>query len=223
MTTYIQKTLTVLAMMSISIFSSSTMAYMQPALKDTDPAYVIQTTLDKIATFSSNSDRANPVELRVFIEKQIIPHFDFNNMAHWITGPYAHNMTEKDKTDFKRSLRETFLSSLAKHLGSYDAENTRFRIFPARFRGPDEAFVSTTVYRTDTPPVRLDFRMRRDGEGPNAAWKIIDVKANGSSAVLYYRRHFMSQLRQYRNPYPAPANLARPAPFPYRQGTVNYH
>jgi ABC-type transporter MlaC component len=35
--------------------------------------------------------------------------------------------------------------------------------------------------------------MKRDGNN----WKIIDVKANGSSAVLYYRRHFMSQLRQY--------------------------
>ena len=35
--------------------------------------------------------------------------------------------------------------------------------------------------------------MRRSGDD----WKIIDVKANGSSAVLYYRRHFMSQLRGY--------------------------
>lgn len=158
-----------------------------------DPAFVIKTTLQKVTVFSSNSDKINPVKLRGFIENKIIPHFDFDNMAHWITGRYASNMTEADKTDFKRSLRETFLSSLAKHLGSFDAENTRFRFYPARYRGPAEAFVSTTVYRPDMMTVRLDFRMRKNGND----WKIIDVKANGSSAVLYYRRHFISQLRGY--------------------------
>jgi phospholipid transport system substrate-binding protein len=159
----------------------------------TDPAYVIKTTLDKITTFSSNSDKIDPVSLRKFIETEIIPHFDFNNMSHWITGPYAKNMSDKEKASFQRNLRETFLSSLSRHLGSFDAENTRVRFFPARYRGPDEAFVSTNVYRPDAPTVRLDFRMRKEGN----SWKIIDVKADGSSAVVYYRRHFMAELRTY--------------------------
>lgn len=183
---------------SLSLASSLSYAYAQEPVKSTDPAYVIHTTLAKITTFSSNSDKVNATNLRGFIENEIIPHFDFNNMSHWITGRYAKNMTEQDKSDFQRGLRETFLSSLAKHLGSFDAKNTRIRFYPARYRGAAEAFVSTTIYRPDTPTVRLDFRMKRNGND----WKIIDVKANGSSAVLYYRRHFISQLRSYqrRNP-----------------------
>lgn len=163
----------------------------------TDPAYVIHTTLKKITNFSSHSDKVNPVKLRGFIENEIIPHFDFDSMSHWITGRYARNMSDQDKSDFQRNLRETFLSSLSKHLGSFDAENTRVRFYPARYRGPAEAFVSTSVYRPDSLPVRLDFRMKLDDD----KWKIIDVKANGSSAVLYYRRHFISQLRNYQRPY----------------------
>ena len=187
-----------LTFFSLLFLSSTASAYVPPKVKTNDPAYIIHTTLGKIIAFSSNSDKVNPVQLRGFIENQIIPHFDFDNMAHWITGRYASNMSEQDKTDFQRSLRETFLSSLAKHLGSFDAENTRVRFFPARYRGPAEAFVSTSIYRPDTATVRLDFRMKRDGND----WKIIDVKANGSSAVLYYRRHFMSQLRQYQRQGP---------------------
>ncbi len=187
-----------LIFISLSVVTSVSSADTTPTVKPTDPAYIIHTTLEKITTFSSNSNKVSPIQLRAFIENQIIPHFDFNNMSHWITGRYASNMTDKDRTDFQRSLRETFLSSLAKHLGSFDAKNTRIRFFPARYRGPAEAFVSTTIYRPDTPTIRLDFRMKRDGNN----WKIIDIKANGSSAVLYYRRHFMSQLRQYqRNNY----------------------
>ncbi len=163
-----------------------------------NPAYIIHTTLDKITNFSSSSKNVSPVKLRGFIENEIIPHFDFDNMSHWITGRYARNMTDSDKADFQRSLRETFLTSLAKHLGSFDAKNTRIRYYPARFRSSTEAFVSTSIYRPDALPVRLDFRMKRN----NNDWKIIDIKANGSSAVLYYRRHFMSQLRQYQRRAP---------------------
>lgn len=193
--------LTFFMLLAVSTWSSANPApARKPALTPTDPAYVIQTALNKITAFSSKSDKVNPVKLRGFIEKQIIPHFDFDNMSHWITGRYARNMTDEDKADFQRNLRETFLSSLSKHLGSFDADNTRIRFYPARYRGPGEAFVSTSIYRPDTLPVRLDFRMRREGDG----WKIIDVKANGSSAVLYYRRHFMSQLRQYQRQYRRP-------------------
>jgi phospholipid transport system substrate-binding protein len=165
-----------------------------------DPGYVIKVALDKITTFSSNSDKVTPVKLRGFIENEVIPHFDFDNMSHWITGRYARNMTDGDKADFQRNLREAFLSSLAKHLGSFDAENTRVQFTPARYRGRSEAFVSTNVYRPDSLTVHLDFRMRNDGNN----WRIIDIKANGSSAVLYYRRHFMSQLRQYQRQYQRP-------------------
>ena len=182
-----------IAFIFLLLVSTWSFAYIPPTVKSSDPAYIIHTALAKITTFSSNSDKVRPVKLRGFIENEIIPHFDFNNMSHWITGRYARNMADKDKTDFQRNLRETFLSSLAKHLGSFDAKNTRLRFYPARFRGPAESFVSTSVYRPDTPTVRLDFRMKRNGND----WKIIDVKANGSSAVLYYRRHFMSQLRSY--------------------------
>ena len=190
---FIKQAKYLLTFTSLLLVSSLSFASTSTAITPTDPAYVIHTALDKITTFSSNSDKVNPVKLRGFIEHEIIPHFDFDNMSHWITGRYASNMSDNDKADFQRNLRETFLSSLSKHLGSFDAKNTRVKFFPARYRGPEESFVSTSIYRPDTPSVRLDFRMRRDADN----WKIIDVKANGSSAVLYYRRHFISQLRQY--------------------------
>lgn len=174
------------------------------ATRSNTPDSVIKTTLQKITTFSNNAKNVDINEiknsnhikqLRQFIEQQIIPNFDFDNMSHWITGRYGNNMSEQDKADFKRSLRETFLSSLAKHLGDFDAKNTRIKLHRPRYRGKEEAFVSTTIYRPDRVTIRLDFRMHRIDKN----WKIIDIKANGISAVLYYRRHFISQLRQYQD------------------------
>jgi len=169
----------------------------EPFSYPTDPVQVIKDTLEKITTFTTRAENVSPSDLRRFIETEIIPHFDFNNMTHWIIGPYARYMKKKKKVAFQKQLRETFLSSLARHLGSFDAENTQIRFIPAQYRGPMEAFVRTIIYRRGTSPMRLNFRMRRAGD----SWKIIDVRANGASAVLYYRQHFMSQLHRYRDNY----------------------
>ncbi len=163
-------------------------------LVEKDPTQTIKETLEKLTAFITHAGSVNPVELRAFIENEIIPQFDFDNMSHWITGPYAPYMSTEEKIDFQKQLRETFLSSLAKHLGSFDAENTRIRFSPAQYRGQSEAFVRTIVSRPQQRPMRLNFRMRKAGN----EWKIIDIRANGASAVIYYRSHFMSQLRQHR-------------------------
>ena len=132
--------------------------------------------------------------LRAFLEKNIFPHFDFDAMSEWITGPYARYMSTEDKMKFQTKLRETFLKSLVKHMGGFDPDNTTLRYDRTRFRGRgDEAIVRVNVIRKQQPPTRLDFGMQRE----DGKWRIVDVKANGTSAVLYYRRHFIAELRGY--------------------------
>ena len=158
-----------------------------------DPAQSIHDALGKINTFSKSTKTTNPVLLRSFIENEIIPHFSFDDMAQWIAGPFSRQMSRQEKLDFEQQLKEAFLGSLARHLGSFDPDSNQVQILGARSSGRNEAIVPVQVYRNKEIPARLEFRMRHDG----SKWKIIDVKANGTSAVLYYRKHFTSQLRGY--------------------------
>ena len=169
--------------------------YAPPYQAPQNPVHTIQQALDKLKTFSANRDTINPILLRSFIENEIIPHFAFNQMTHWIAGPYARQMRLADMIELETRVKNTFLASLAKHLGSYNADSTRVLFRPVRMNRPYEATVTALVYRPNTQPARLDFRMRAH----NASWKIIDVKANGTSAVLYYRKHFADHLRNFRN------------------------
>ena len=158
-----------------------------------DPSYTIMEAVTKIKNFSGKSANVPPAMIRGFLEKEIIPMFDFDTMARWITGPYVQYMTTADQNEFYSNLKDTFLSSLGSHLGSFDSDNSKIRYYPARYKRNGEATVSVQVARPGKFPARLDFRMKNTGYN----WKIIDVKANGTSAVLHYRNHFMSQLRQY--------------------------
>ena len=167
--------------------------YPQQQSNQNDPVNDIKTALDKLEAFTNKSGTANPMMLRDFIEGEIIPHFSFDAMSEWITGPYARRMTTEEKIDFQDRLKEAFLNSLSKHLGSFDSIKNRVRFYPTKYRGRNEAIVGTRVQRSSGYPVRLDFRMRLMGE----QWKIVDIRANGTSAVLYYRKLFRDDLRQY--------------------------
>ena len=73
----------------------------QQQTNQNDPIKYIQTALDKLEEFSSNTNTASPILLRTFIENEIIPHFSFDEMSRWITGPFAQRMTKEEKADFQ--------------------------------------------------------------------------------------------------------------------------
>ena len=159
-----------------------------------DPVKELKQAVEDLEKFIKGKDAAHPGMLRAFLEKKIFPHFDFDAMSEWITGPYARYMSTEDKIKFQAKLQETFLTALVKHMGGFDPQNTSIRYDKTRFRKRgDEAIVKVNIVRPDQPTARLEFGMRRTGE----RWQIVDVKANGTSAVLYYRRHFMAELREY--------------------------
>jgi phospholipid transport system substrate-binding protein len=159
-----------------------------------DPAKELKETVLDLEKFIKGKDAAHPGMLRAFLEKEIFPHFDFDAMSEWITGPYARYMSTEDKIKFQAKLQETFLGSLVRHLGGFDPANTKLDYANTIFRKRgEEAIVRVNVIKSGQRPDRLEFGMRQnDGD-----WKIVDVKANGTSAVLYYRRHFIAELRDY--------------------------
>jgi phospholipid transport system substrate-binding protein len=159
-----------------------------------DPVSELKQAISNLEKFIKGKDAAHPGMLRAYLENKIFPHFDFDAMSEWITGPYARYMSTEDKIKFQARLQETFLTALVTHMGGFDPANTSLRYDRTRFRNNgEEAVVRINVIRKDQPAARLEFDMERHQD----TWKIVDVKANGTSAVLYYRRHFIAELREY--------------------------
>ncbi len=167
----------------------------QPAV---NPVQTIQNALQKLQAFGAGDKQSNPAQLRGFIENEIIPHFAFDQMTYWIAGPFARQMSAQNMQELEAQVKKTFLNSLSTHLGSYDAATTRVNFRPVNYRSQDEAVVSALIYSPNQPPAKLDFRMKARSNNQGSSWKIIDISANGISAALYYRQHFISTLRQYR-------------------------
>lgn len=187
----------------ISLFMLSSLALAQtydwppqPKAPLTDPNKDIQQILDKLRKFSSSHNSKNVKQISNFINREIVPAFAFDDMATWITGPIARQMNDADKASFLNRFKTTFIQTLNQHLGSFNPATTQIRFMPSRQMPNNNALVSLRVYRDNQLPIQLDFRMHHD----QGKWKIYDVMANGFSAVMYYRQHFMGWLQRYRYP-----------------------
>jgi len=167
--------------------------HVQPPAEHGDPAQSLQTTLDSILAFNSEHRDEDIQAVQHFVEHEIMPHFAFQTMAHWIAGPFARDMTLRNESDFVCQLKTDFSAMLVQHLGSIDPASTRIEINRTRFTRSDEAIVAVQASLHQRRQLSLSFRM----QWLDNQWRVVDIRTNGTSLVLYYRARYIDQLRAY--------------------------
>jgi phospholipid transport system substrate-binding protein len=93
-----------------------------------------------------------------------------------------------------QDIKEDFLTTLTQRLAGYGEQQVRF--LPTRGASAEMQTVSVAIQNPGTYPSKIDFRFYRTDEG----WKVFDVAANGSSALVYYRQMFNRAWRQSPRP-----------------------
>ncbi len=162
-----------------------------PDYQSTSPAKILEDGLNRMRTFLEQGGADDPAELYPFLQEQVAPYFDFERMAAWVASPYYRQMSKRQKTVLRSRLQETFLRTLAQQIGTFSKPHPRIDFLRPRRTGPNQMEISARVLPVKGYPIRLTFRLLR---GPGG-WKVIDVAANGTSAVRYYRQRFINQIR----------------------------
>jgi len=158
-----------------------------------DPATSILLVLNKLEAFSNTEKATSPEQVHDFIRDSILSHFALREMSQWISGPYSQNMSKTEQHEFQQQLEKAFLNIISNNIGSFKTIKSRVKIHPTRYKTDNDAVVEAQIKLYNNTPVNLDLHMRKIA----SSWKVIDIKANGTSALIYYRHHFMPQLRMY--------------------------
>ena len=170
---------------------------LSPAIQPTlprAPDQILRSAFDRLAGFLIGSGNPTPRSLRVFLDHEIARHFDFASMAKWAAGPLYRRLDSDQRVRFAVVLKNTFLTALAKNLGSFSRPLPQVEVSAVRpGANPREARVHARVLLDSGLPARLEFRFYWNAEG----WKIFDVTANGASAVAFYRRYYGNLFRRY--------------------------
>ncbi|MEO5344075.1 MAG: ABC transporter substrate-binding protein [Gammaproteobacteria bacterium SHHR-1] len=152
------------------------------------PRALLRNAVDGLRAFMAQNDSADEMKMAVFLETEISPLFDFAYMAQWAAGQRYADLSDKEKSAMQGEIKRLFLSALAKGLGGSYADSRLF-ITNARPVSNKEVQVGLRVLRRNGPPTNMKFRFYLGEQG----WKIFDVIAFNSSAVMYFRSHFQGR------------------------------
>ncbi len=154
------------------------------------PTLILKQGLQRLTAFMGSEARPNSRQIAAFLDQEIAPYFDFDYMARWAGGRLWQKMTPQQRREFEGQLQQMFLGTLAQRLGGYGGQQVR--VMRPRQGRNNEVTVDVAVMNPGSYPSRLKFRFYPSRDG----WRIFDVSANGSSAVMYYRQYFSQKMRR---------------------------
>lgn len=156
------------------------------------PAMVLRNGIETLTGYLDDNRGIEPGQLRRFLDKEIVPYFDFQRMTYWAAGPLNRYLTQEQRQRLTFLLKERFMAAMVEQLTSYHHTQLQY-LRPRGNLAAGDVTLSVRVYGENAYPVQLDFRLYRG----NGNWKVYDVIANGSSAVSYYRNEFGMMANRY--------------------------
>lgn len=173
-------------------YSSALQEPVQPQPRQRTPLDVLEDGIAMLQDFISSGDIYDQDKLEMFVETQVKPFFDFDQMSRLVAGRFYRDMNEEQRDMFQSRLEDMFMIAFTRQVSQHAGPQPQVDFLRPRFKGPDEVEALARVLFPDGSAKRLVFRFHRGERG----WRIYDVAANGTSAVLYYRRHFLDRVRR---------------------------
>jgi phospholipid transport system substrate-binding protein len=161
----------------------------EPQAEAGTPAAILKEGVTKLTAFIRGGGAQNRAQAMAYLEQEIAPYFDFAYMTRWAAGPAWREMNNAQRQEMQETITTSFLTTLAQKLTTYSNQSIRY--FTPRGHRKDETTVSAWIMQPTGYPIKLDFRFYKSSNG----WKIFDVKADGNSAVIYYRDQFRNMYR----------------------------
>lgn len=153
------------------------------------PATLLRDGVEKLTRVLEG--RPNRAALTSYIDSEVAPWFDFEYMAAWAAGRRFQYMDEAQQDELTSRIKQSFLEKMVQKLSRYGSQRAAF--LPAQFDGPNQVTLAVSIENPGSYPSHLEFHMRQTNKG----WRVIDVSANGMSALLHYRQMFNEMMAQY--------------------------
>lgn len=150
--------------------------------EEDSPAAQLREAVEKLTNILEG--RPNRNKLTAYIDAEVAPWFDFDYMASWAAGRRFQYMNETQQDELASRIKVSFLDKMVQKLAGYSSQRAVF--MPALPDGPGQMTLPVAIENSGGYPSHLEFHMRQSGKG----WKVIDVSANGMSALLHYRQTF---------------------------------
>jgi phospholipid transport system substrate-binding protein len=136
--------------------------------------------------------RKDPKQIRVMVDKHLLPHFDTEFAARRVLAKYWNSASE----DQRKRFIEAFYQSLLQNYGEAIIDFTPDRLKVLPFRGDassNMATVRTEIRRDNGTIVPVNYSVHKTADGQ---WKAFDVTIEGVSYVKSFQADFGGEIER---------------------------
>ncbi len=131
-------------------------------------------------------------KINQLVNQYVLPYVDLEKTTRLAAGRYWRQATPQQQKDLTEAFKGTLIRTYSGALSRVDNVSA---LTIAPFRGDanaDDAVVRSTLSQRNGPPVGVDYRLEKTGDG----WKIYDLNVEGIWLIQNYRNQFAEQINQ---------------------------
>lgn len=137
-------------------------------------------------------DAASPADKERSFRQLFNESFDGDEVVKFVLGRHWRTASDEQRREFRKVFEDLTVKTYANRFGQYSGE--QFVVKDARpGADSDEFFVLSAIEREGGPPLRIDWRVRRNGDG----WRISDIIVEGVSMTLTYRQEYTAFIQKH--------------------------
>ena len=137
-------------------------------------------------------DNSTPDDKEKSFRRMFNESFDSDEVAKFVLGRHWKTASEEQRREFRKAFEDLAVKTYANRFGQYSGEQFTVKD-PRPGTTKDEYFVPSTIERQGGPALRIDWKVRRNGNG----WRIADIVVEGVSMALTYRQEYASFLQKH--------------------------
>lgn len=167
---------------------SISFAYAEPSNQSPDQ-FVESMINDVISTLKNDNELVrNHEKMSVYVDSQIIPHFDIALMAKKIVGEQAWDKaSSNEKSNLSLELKLFYEHLFAKTLAEYNNQTVKISSFIFN-ANKDEAIVKGELLEKAEENSSLSFKLKANAD----EWKITNITVGGIDLISTYQSNFKS-------------------------------
>jgi len=134
-----------------------------------------------------------PEYIKVIINEELIPYFDYKYAAYSVVGPHLRDTTAEQRDNFVEAFRTYLINAYGHILIKYDQQTITI-LDNNDFKGKKIVSIPVRMRDNNGQVTQLDFKLRKNKK--TGEWKVFDVIAEGVSMLDTKRSEFGSLIQK---------------------------
>ncbi|WP_022939965.1 MlaC/ttg2D family ABC transporter substrate-binding protein [Psychromonas hadalis] len=148
-----------------------------------DPNQVIHSvSINTFTRINAERDRlaVEPGFIKVIIEQELIPYFDYKYAAYKVMGPHLKKTSKEQRTRFVDAFRSYLVNAYGHILFKYDNQEVEI-IDNNHFKDKKIISIAVRIHDSNGQVTKIVFKLRKNKK--TGQWKVFDVIAEGISML----------------------------------------